>query len=113
MMQPWFDQYHYAWIPGVAYGVVAGMMSGLVSWLATQGRARSFVLRAWVVLWLAALVLLFVGFVALFEGQPWGVWYAFLCPGGIGTLVVGANYFTLLYAYRRIEERKLAVHDLL
>lgn len=113
MTVPWFNPTEYSWIPGVAYGAVAATMSGLVSWLAVHGRARNAVLRAWAGLWMAGVILLVVGFVALFEGQPWGIWYAFLLTGAIGTFVVGANYFTLKNAYRRIEERKVALHDLL
>jgi|SRR5580658_3057939 uncharacterized membrane protein len=113
MAQPWFDQQLYSWIPGATYGVVAGIVGGLVGWLAPRGRARSFVLRAWVGLWLAGVILLAVGLVALFQGQPFGIWYGFLLTGVIGTLVVGANYFTVKITYRRVEERKLAIRDLL
>jgi hypothetical protein len=60
-----------------------------------------------------AVALLFAGFVALGEGQPWGVWYALLLPGAIGTLVVGANSVAVRKAYRIVEERRLAAKDLL
>jgi hypothetical protein len=113
MVQPWFDQIHYAWIPGAVYGVAAGLMGGVVGWLAPRGRARNFVLGAWSALWVAAIFLLLVGFVALAEGQPWGIWYGFLLPGAIGTLVVGLNSYTVHRAYRLVEERKLAARDLL
>jgi hypothetical protein len=113
MTQPWFDPTHYAWIPGATYGVVAGILSGLVGWLAPRGRARSFVLRSWAGLWFAGVILLAVGLVALFQGQPWGIWYGFLLTGAIGTLVVGANYYTVKITYQRVEERKLAIRDLL
>jgi hypothetical protein len=113
MVQPWFDQIHYAWIPGAVYGVAAGLMGGVVGWLAPRGRARNFVLGSWTALWVAAIGLLVVGFVALAEGQPWGIWYGFLCPGAIGTLVVGLNSYTVHMAYRLAEERKLAARDLL
>jgi hypothetical protein len=113
MMQPWFDVTHYAWIPGAAYGVAAGLMGGLVGWLAPRGRARSFIVRAWFALWAVALLLLAAGFVALAKGQPWGVWYALLLPGAVGTLVVGANAPVVLRAYQKVEERRLAAKDLL
>jgi Na+/proline symporter len=98
MMQPWFDANHYAWIPGSAYGVAAGLMGGLVAWLA---------------LWLVAIALLIAGFVALAEGQPWGVWYSLLLPGAVGTLVVGANSVVVEKTYRQVEERRLAAKDLM
>lgn len=113
MMQAWFDANHYAWIPGTAYGLAAGLMGGLVAWLVPRGRARAFILRSWFVLWAAAVGLLAVGFVALALGQPWGVWYGLLLPGAIGTLVVGANSFVILKTYRQVEQRRVAARDLL
>jgi uncharacterized membrane protein len=113
MTQPWFDPNQYAWIPGTAYGVVAGLMGGLVGWLAPRGRARGFILRAWFTLWFVAIALLVVGTVALINGQPWGVWYGLLLPGVIGTLVVGGNSLVILKRYREVEERRLAAKDLL
>jgi len=113
MTEPWFDPIHYAWIPGTAYGVMAGLMGGLVAWLAPRGLARSFILRAWFVVWAVAVALLAMGIVALVNGQPWGVWYGLLLPGAIGTLVVGANSLVILKTYREVEERRLAAKDLL
>ena len=112
-MQPWFDANHYAWIPGTMYGLAAALVGALVGALAPRGRARNFIMRSWLVLWLAAVVLLVAGFVALFTGQPWGVWYALLLPGAVGTLVVGANSYAVAKAYRMVEERRLAAKDLL
>lgn len=113
MIEPWFDAYRYAWIPGTAYGLAAGLMAGLVVWLVPRGRARNFILRAWLRLWAAAVALLIVGIVALALGQPWGVWYGLLLPGAIGTLVVGANSVAIQKRYREVEERRLAAKDLL
>jgi len=113
MIEPWFDPNQYAWIPGTAYGLAAGVMGGLVGWLAPRGRARSFVLRAWFTLWAAAVVLLIAGFVALANNQPWGIWYSLMLPGAIGTLVVGANSFVILKTYQQVEQRRLAAKDLL
>lgn len=113
MTEPWFDPNQFAWIPGTAYGLTAAVMGGLVAWLVPRGRARRFILNAWLALWIAALVLLGIGFVALSGGQPWGVWYGLLLPGAIGTLVVGANWFVILNGYRQVERRRLAAKDLL
>jgi biotin transporter BioY len=113
MMEAWFDPNQYAWIPGTVYGCAAGLMGALVGWLVPQARARQFILRAWATLWAAGVALLVAGFVALLNGQPWGVWYGLLLPGVIGTLVVGANSLVILKRYRQTEERRLAAKDLL
>ena len=113
MAEPWFDPNQYAWIPGTAYGIAAGVMGGLVGWLAPRGRARALIRRGWVALWAAAVALLIVGLVAWGQGQPWGVWYGLVLPGVIGTLVVGANSIVILKKYREVEERRLAAKDFL
>jgi len=113
MIEPWFDAYRYAWIPGTAYGLAAGLMAAVVVWLVPRGRARNFVLRAWFALWAAAVVLLLAGIVALAQGQPWGVWYSLLLPGAIGTLVVGANSIAIQKRYMEVEGRRMAAKDLL
>jgi peptidoglycan/LPS O-acetylase OafA/YrhL len=112
MTEQWFDPNLYAWIPGTAYGLAAGLMGGLVAWLVPRGRARNFILRAWFALWAAAVALLIVGLAALANGQPWGIWYGLLLPGVIGVLVVGGNSFVIRKRYREVEERRLASKDL-
>jgi hypothetical protein len=113
MTEPWFDPNLYAWIPGTAYGVIAGAMGALVGWLAPRGRYRSLVLRGWLALWAAALLLLILGIVALALRQPWGVWYALLLPGAIGTLVVGGTSAVIRKRYIEIERQRMAAKDLL
>ena len=113
MTEPWFDPNHYAWIPGTAYGCIAGVMGGLVGWLVPRGRARRFILGAWFTLWAVAVVLLGIGIAALLNGQPYGVWYGLLLPGAIGAVVVGANSMVIVRRYREAEQKRLAAKDFL
>ena len=113
MTEAWFDPNSYAWIPGTAYGVIAGGLGGLVGVLLPKGRATRFLVRAWFALWALAVALLLVGLVALANGQPWGVWFGFLLPGVIGTLVVGANSVVILATRKKVEQRRLAAKDLM
>jgi hypothetical protein len=112
MTEAWFDPNRYAWIPGTVYGVAVGLLGALAGVLAHRGRARGFVLNTWIAAWLAGLALLAIGVAALVQGQPWGIWYGFLLPGGIGIAVVGGNYFVIVKHYREIERRRLAARDL-
>jgi hypothetical protein len=112
MSEPWFDPNSYSWIPGTALGVLGGLWGCLVGILAPRGRARGFVLGfTWALLLLSA-GLLALGVVALIAGQPYGVWYGFGLAGLIGLVVIGANTFTVHWAYRQAEARKLAARDL-
>lgn len=112
MTEPWFDPTHYAWIPGTAFGLASGLMGGLAGWLASRGRARSFVLRAWFTLWTASVALLISGVVAVTLRQPLGVWFGLMLPGAVCTIVLGANSLTIVKRYREVEERRLAAKDL-
>lgn len=88
-------------------------MGAVVGWLVPRGRARGLIVRAWFALWAVAVVLLLMGIAARLNGQPWGVWYALLLPGAVGTVVVGANSLVILKRYREVEERRLAAKDFL
>src|SRR6266853_5287391 len=99
MTEPWFDPNHYAWIPGTAYGCIAGVMGGLVGWLAPRGRARRFIRVAWLTHWATAYALLGLGIAALLNGQPWGVWFGLLLPGAIGSIVNGVNSLVVFRRY--------------
>ena len=113
MTTEWFDPNRYAWVPGTAYAVLAVLMAGLAGYFAPKGRARQFIVRAWLALWGVAVALLAAGLVAQVEGQPWAIWYGLELPGVVGTLVVGLNTMVILKTYRQVEQRRLAAKDLL
>lgn len=108
MIQPWFNPNHYAWIPGTALGSVAVVLAGFVFWLVPQGRAKAFIVRAWIGLWVVALTLLGIGVFALLSSQPWGIWYSFLLPGVVGAFVLGGNFLIILKRYRRAEQLSIS-----
>jgi hypothetical protein len=112
MTQPWFDPNLYSWIPGAALACLAAILACLAARLAPQGRARAFIVRAWIALWVACWILLAAGLVALGNHQPYGIWYGLLLPGVIGTLVLGGNLLVILKRYRDVEDRRLAAKDL-
>jgi hypothetical protein len=112
MTEPWFDPNRYAWIPGTVYGVAVGVLGAVAGVLAHRGRARQFVVNAWIAAWTVGLALAAAGIAALVNGQPWGVWFGFLLPGVIGVAVVGGNYFVIVKRYRDIERRRFAARDL-
>jgi hypothetical protein len=105
MISPWFNPDHYAWIPGTVFGSVALLLGGLAVWLVPQGRAKAFIIKAWLGLWIVAFGLLGAGAFALVARQPWGVWYGLLLPGGVGVCVLGADLLVILKKYREVAQR--------
>jgi hypothetical protein len=112
MSEPWFNANLYAWIPGTLLGVLGGTWGGLVGFLAPRGKAKRLVLGgAWCLL-AASVVLLVAGVVAWVTGQPYGVWYGLGLAGFIGVVVIGANVPTVIFAYRKAEEKRMSALDL-
>jgi len=93
---------------GAAVGVLAGGIYGpLVGVLMPRGKAKSFVLVYHWLLVTLGIGLLVAGLIALIQGQPYGVWYAFALPGGLLTLLM--LFFTPMVhrGYRQAEYRRV------
>jgi hypothetical protein len=112
MSAPWYNADLYGWIPGTALGCLAGLWGGLGGVLAPRGRGKGLVVGLAWFLFLASAALLGAGAAAFLAGQPYGVWYGLGLPGLLGAVVVGANMFTMRWAYRAAERRKMAARDL-
>jgi hypothetical protein len=102
----------YAWLPGTVLGCTVGLYGGLVGILAWQGKAKALVIGGFWLFLGISVVMLVTGVIAFFSGQPYGVWYGLGLGGLIGTIVLGANGFTIFNAYRRADARKLEAANL-
>lgn len=111
MIEPWFPE-HYGWIFGASIGVLGGVVGTLVGCLAPWGKAKTVVFFLYWFSLIASALCLVTGLAALIAGQPYGIWYGLLLSGVIGCCVFGFNYFTLVYAYRQAEARKMAAQNL-
>jgi hypothetical protein len=111
MNEPWFSD-SWAWLPGTLLGCLAGLIGGLTGWLAPQGKAKPFILGATWFLFVASVVMLCAGALALAVGQPYGVWYGLGLAGVIGVIVIGVNLPGIARAYRMAEERRMTAEDL-
>jgi multidrug transporter EmrE-like cation transporter len=60
----------------------------------------------------ASFIMLAAALIGWLQGQPYAVWYGLGLAGLIGTLVLGANYYTLRVAYRQAEQRRLEAENL-
>jgi hypothetical protein len=107
MVEPWFDEIHWAWLPGTLLGVFGGLWGSLVGVLAPQGKARPQVVGfGWFLLGLS-LILLAAGMTALVSGQPYGVWYGLGLPGLLGLVVIAPLLPVANKRYREAEERRI------
>ena len=112
MNDPWFNPYWGGGLLGSALGVLGGTWGTLAGRSAPRGRNRSLVLGlGWLLLGGSA-VSLVAGVVARQVGQPYGVWYALLLCGAIGTAVFGGNLPPVYRAYRAAEQRAMEAQDL-
>jgi len=111
MTQPWFDPIHfgalYGGLGGGILGGLGGVLGAATGVLAPKGKGRSFILGAFTVMMVIGVGNLVVGLFALFEGQPYGIWYPLVLIGGILTIVLGGLRPVVRKRYEQFEERKI------
>jgi hypothetical protein len=112
MNAPWFDANTWAWLPGTLLGCLGGLWGALGGTLAPQGKARRLVIGYGLLLLAASTVSLACGLIALWAGQPYGVWYGLLLPGVLGVFVIGPLFPLIFHRYREAEERQMQAQDL-
>jgi hypothetical protein len=97
---------------GAGVGVLGGGIYGpLVGILASRGKAKTLVMGYHGLLLLLGLALLIAGLVALFGGQPYRVWFTFVLPGGILTMLMVFLAPVVAMRYREAEQRRLQAEE--
>ena len=110
-MQQWFDA-NTAGIVGAVMGTVlgggfGGFGGGVGGTLAAMGKAKTFVIGVFYTAISISLIILFVGLYALLNGQPWHVWFVFILPGTLMSLLMGLLLPVIQKRYCQAEQRKL------
>jgi hypothetical protein len=93
------------------FGGVIGCFGGLLGCLAGFGKARKFVLATTKIFIALGMCLTITGIVAILCRQPYSVWYVFLLPGVILTLVFSLNFPMIQRRYDDLEIRRMASLD--
>jgi len=110
-MQQWFDENTAGAVGGIMGAVLGGGFGGIVGGvggtLAAMGKAKAFVIGMFITAIGISLIIVFVGLYALINGQPWHVWFAFLLPGMITSIIMGGLLPVVQKRYCQAEQRKL------
>lgn len=111
----WWTGEQAGWIGGIggsALGILGGLIGVVCGVLAPRGKGRLFVLGLIGAVVIISLMILIVGLVALFSGQPYMVWYPCLLIGVLGTLIPGGLIPVIRMVYRQAEQRQLEARSL-
>ena len=100
------------WVPGTFFGVVCGLYGSLAGILIPRGRGKGLILVFGYFLISLSLLMLLAGIGFLITGSEWPVWYAFLLPGLIGTVIMLSCHRMVLKTLRENEIRRMKAQDL-
>jgi len=106
----WWAEQTTGWIGGIL-GSVLGCLGGLLTWLASRGKARRFVLATSMAIVLFGIVAIAFGVVALAQSQPWHVPFVLLLLGILCSAVLGSRVRTYRRQYEELEMRKMGAVD--
>lgn len=113
--EPWFDGPTAGLIGGIGgsvLGVMGGVFGSLCSWLIPKGRGKALLLGMTVAMAVLGVACLLAAATALATGQPFAVWYTFLLPGFLLTILGGVFFFVLRKRFRDVELRKMHAEEL-
>jgi hypothetical protein len=108
----WWSDRTAGWIGGIG-GAIIGCAAGLLAWLASQGRARAFVLALSKALIAVGAAFTLGGVAALLMGQPYAVWFPLLLVGVLLLLILPYRLRQYEKQYQDLELRKMSAVDAL
>lgn len=109
-VQPWWTDNTAAWVGSIGGSAIGGC-GALIGVLAGLGKGRRFVLPMMATLIVLGAAGAIAGVVALWCGQPYGVWYPLLLGGCLVAGITAGVYPTTRQRYRELELRKIQAAD--
>lgn len=106
----WWNDHTAAWIGGIG-GTVLGLIGAAIGTLTGMGRGRPIVIALLVAMTALGSLTLLGGLVAVFAGQPYGVYYPLLLGGGLSAILSTVFLFTTPQRYAAIEMRRMQALD--
>ena len=111
MMEPWVDPIRfgtlYGGIVGGGLGALAGILGAAAGVLAPKGKGRGFILGAFRFMMLIGVVHLAAGVYAVYQRQPYGIWYPLVLIGGLFTFLFLLLRPIVRKRYEQVEMRKM------
>ena len=110
----WFSEQGAGWWGGLlggGLGVLGGLFGTLGGLLIPKGKGRRLVMGMIAVFFALGGILTLTGLYALVTGQPWHVWYAFLLPGGLLTIMTPFFRKMIQHRYVQVELQKMQAQD--
>jgi hypothetical protein len=108
----WWSDRMAGLIGGIA-GATIGCLASLLAWLATRGKARTFVVVTSSALIGLGLLSALAGVIALSFKQPYAVWFPLLLLGILLLAILPGRLRQFQKLYEQIELRKMAAMDAL
>ena len=110
--EPWIDNPGMlGGILGGGVGVFGGLYGTVVGICAPRGIARGFVFGLHWFMGVMGVGLAVTGLVAVFSGQPYHVWFAFLMPGLLLCVFTVVFLPVIRLRYRQAEARRLEAEE--
>ena len=113
-MEPWFDPQKAGLIGGIIGACIggAGAIIGSTCWLFIRKGWKRLVYGMFGFVITICAGLFVTGIMALFMKQPYNVWYSFLLPGLIGTVVFSSLFPVIRKRFTENELRQMQAKDL-
>lgn len=113
-MIEWFTQQQAGMLGGIigtSFGCWGGLIGGLSGLCVRKGLKKLFY-SLYGIGFATGIVMEITGLIALFTKQPYHVWYAFLLPGSLMTVLPAALFSTIRKRFTEYEMRQIQARDL-
>jgi len=112
MMEPWLDPIRFGtWYGGLGGGLLglAGAVLGAVTAaLAPKGKGRSLILGAFTLMKWVGLINLVIGLYAVYDQQPYGIWYPLLLIGFLFTVLFSLLRPIVRKRYEEVQQQQMS-----
>jgi hypothetical protein len=111
MMEPWLDPIRFGlWYGGLGGGLLGlsgAVLGAVTAALAPKGKGQNFIPGAFTFMKWVGLVHLAIGSYAIYEQQPYGIWYPLVLIGGLFTFLFSLLRPIVRKRYKEVEQQQM------